>query len=168
MGDGIMWCNNCKHETIQEICELCGNKTDEDIPIEIYWCNECKIPIIKSVNDVDIDTCSICGSQTKYMSSDLRIVFPEERLLLEILLDKPLAFFKSSVWANNNRYYVDGKTITITSSYYKKYNPDYLIKQLNQYKVQNDYKYFNIYVQKFIEANRLRLNYLINEAHSFI
>lgn len=168
MGDGIMWCNNCKHETIQEICELCGNKTDEDIPIEIHWCNECKIPVIKSVNDVDINTCSICGSQTKYMSSDLRVVFPEERLLLEILLDKPLAFLKSSVWANNNRYYVDGKTITITSSHYKKYNPDYLIEQLNKYKVQNDYKYFDIYVQRFIEANRLRLNYLINEAHSFI
>ena len=38
---------------------------------------------------------------------DARPVFPEERLLLEILLGKPLAFINDSVWNGvGNNYYV--------------------------------------------------------------
>ena len=42
----------------------------------------------------------------KYLSADLRPVFPEERLLLELLLgEKPFAYVEKSVWAANSRYY---------------------------------------------------------------
>lgn len=47
----------------------------------------------------------------KYMSSDIWPVFPEERLLLEILLDrKPNEYIEKSVWAVNSRYYINGKS----------------------------------------------------------
>ena len=60
------------------------------------------------------------------MAVDIRPVFPEERLLFEILLDKPLQFLDKSVWASNNRYYVDGEPIVVNSSLYKKHSIDYI------------------------------------------
>lgn len=163
-----MWCNNCKHETNQLVCELCGKKTDEQIPTEVHWCSKCNIPIIKVVNDINIDICPVCGENAKYLSKDLRIVFPEERLLLEILLDKPLEFINSSVWANNNRYYIDGRTITITSKYYHKYEPTYIADMLKKYGKKNNYQFFDKNVELFISANKQRLNYIVEEAQNFI
>ena len=84
----------------------------EDIPYELYWCPHCKVPLIKAVNSVDKEYCPLCGNNTEYMAQDIRPVFPEERLLLEILLDKPLAFIEKNVWASNNRYYIDGEELS--------------------------------------------------------
>ena len=30
-----MWCNSCNHETNNEICELCNEKTEPVVPAEI-------------------------------------------------------------------------------------------------------------------------------------
>ena len=35
-----LWCLNCKIETHEEVCPICGEKTIEDVPIEIYWCKK--------------------------------------------------------------------------------------------------------------------------------
>lgn len=162
------WCKTCYLETEDEVCKICDNKTEQDIPYEIYWCNECKIPIIKEANDIDKETCSLCGNTIKYLSVDLRPVFPEERLLVEILLDKPLEFVEKSVWCHNNRYYIDGKRKLITSKHYKKYTSDYITEKLDEYKKYNTYDYFNSYIERFTLANKVHLNYLVDEAHSFI
>lgn len=164
----IMWCEYCNHETSQYICELCGKKTVEVIPVEIHWCKNCKVPVIKYVNDSTNSFCDLCGEKTEYMSSDLRPVFPEERLLVEILLGEPLKYLNASVWANNNRYYFDGKSKVITSKYYKKYTPEYIRELLEKYKDKNNYKYFDEMISKFVRVNSLRLNTIINEAHAFI
>lgn len=163
-----MWCKKCNIETDSKICELCGNKTEEDIPYEIYWCENCKIPLIKAINGSDKDTCPICHAHTTYFASDVRPVFPEERLLVEILLDKPLAFIDKSVWASNNRYYVDGATITINSSLYKKYSADQIREKLDIYAPKNNYESFNSFIDLFAKANSERLNYLKYEANIFI
>ena len=91
-----MWCEKCKHETNNEICELCGDRTEPVVPTEIYWCKHCNIPVIKYKNEPAKEQCPLCGESTKYMVADLRPVFPEERLLLEIILDKPLAYIVSA------------------------------------------------------------------------
>ena len=163
-----MWCEKCKHETNNEICELCGDRTEPVVPTEIYWCKHCNIPVIKYKNDPAKEQCPLCGESTKYMVADLRPVFPEERLLLEIILDKPLAYIDSSVWASNNRYYIDGKSIMITSKHYKKYSADYIREKLNEYTDKNSYDSFDKYISLFVEANRNRLNEIISEAHEFI
>ena len=80
-----MWCKNCNIETNENMCPVCGTETIEDIPTEIYWCESCKVPIIQDVNQIDKGTCPVCGEKARYMTSDLRPVFPEERLLLELL-----------------------------------------------------------------------------------
>lgn len=164
----VMWCKECKRETSCNVCELCGRTTEPNVPLEIYRCDCCNIPIIKYANDIGKSICPRCKNKTVYMSSDLRPVFPEERLLIEILLNRPLAFLNKSVWANTNRYYVDRETIVITSKHYKKYTSTYIREMLEKYKPENSYKFFNENIDRFIEANSGRLNYIIDEAHDFI
>lgn len=164
-----MWCKNCNIETNDNICPVCNEATVEDIPIEIYWCTQCKIPIIKKVNQLDKSICSLCGKKIKYLSTDLRPVFPEERLLLELLLDKePNEFITKSVWAANSRYYVDGKSIPISSKTFQLADTDSLICKIEQYKKNNSYKYFKMHISNFVEANKNRLNSLKDEAFEFV
>lgn len=163
-----MWCKSCRRETNSEVCEICGDVTEENITVETYYCSECNIPIIKYANDVNREVCPLCSGHTKYFASDLRPVFPEERLLIEILLDCPMKYKDSSIWANNNKFYFDGKVKTITSKYYKKYDAAYIISELDKYKAQNTYDSFNEIIARFVKANRERLNYIIDEAHTFI
>ena len=56
----------------------------------------------------------------KYLAKDIRPVFPEERLLMELLLKKePNTYAKSSVWASTgSRYYIDGKAKNIPGKVY--------------------------------------------------
>ncbi|MBP1566709.1 MAG: phosphoadenosine phosphosulfate reductase family protein [Oscillospiraceae bacterium] len=163
-----MWCQNCSHETNFSICELCNQQTVPVIPTEVYWCQNCNIPLIKEVNDISKRVCPICGESTKYLASDLRPVFPEERLLIEILLDEPMKYKDYSVWANNNRYYFNGKTKVISSKLYHKYDPEYISDQLQNYSKCNSYDFFLNNIKKFVSANRSRLCMIIDEAHKFI
>ena len=99
------------------------------------------------------------------MSADLRPVFPEERLLLELLLDKkPNEYVEKSVWASNSRYYIDGKSLNLSSSVFQTADIDSLAKKLEQHSPQNSYEYFNTHIGHFIEANKDRLLYLKDEA----
>lgn len=163
-----MWCKTCSRETNNEKCEYCDNITEHDIPLEVFWCKECNAPIIKYANDIDKDLCPLCSAATSYLCADLRPVFPEERLLFEIIQGKPLAYINSSVWAANNRIYIDGKPFIITKKFYSKLTPEEIREQLEKYKEQNSYSNFNDNIERFIEINKSRLNYIIDEAHCFI
>lgn len=164
-----MWCNKCNIETNDSVCPLCGETTVEDLPVEIYWCSECRTPVIQTSTQADKGICPICKRQTKYLASDLRPVFPEERLLVELLLKKkPNELFEKSVWASNNRYYVEGKTISISNDLYQSVDTDKIVDLLQQNKSGNSYEYFEKHMATFVMANQDRLNYLIDEAHSFI
>lgn len=115
-----MWCKFCNIETNEETCPVCGKPTSEDIPIEIYWCDSCKVPVIKQTTDNHKEDCPCCGRKMKYLAKDIRPVFPEERLLMELLLKKePNTYAKSSVWASTgSRYYIDGKAKNIPGKVY--------------------------------------------------
>ena len=65
------------------------------------------------------------------------------------MLDKPLAYLECSVWANNSRYYINGKSITLTSKMYDKHSPDFLASKLKEYQERNSYEFFNKYIEKF-------------------
>ena len=163
-----MWCKVCNSETTEVACEICGSKTEEDIPCEVYWCDKCKTPIIKDANAIDKDICTVCGGKTFYIASDLRPVFPEERLLLELLIAKPFEYKNSSVWASNNRYYVDGTVKSISASRLKNADTEDIIKRLSENRDLNDYESFNANIKSFIAANKNRLAYITDEAFRFI
>ncbi len=164
-----MWCVNCQIETNDEYCPICKNKTREDVPNDVNWCNECKIPVQQEVTQTDFGICPVCHNRMKHLSTDLRPVFPEERLLLELILGKePHSWLKKSVWASNNRYYVDGKAVSVASKIFQELAVDAIIEQLEKYKAVNNYTWFNNYIARFIAANSCRLNALKEEAFSFV
>ena len=155
--------------TNEQRCHICGGETTEDLPVEIYWCSHCNTPIIQLVKQADKGICPVCKSKTKYMTADLRPVFPQERLLLEILLGKkPHELIERSVWASNSRYYIDGKSISISSKTFQEADAEAIAKVLELEEPQNTYEYFDKHIEKFIEANIDRLNYLVDEAHRFV
>lgn len=164
-----MWCLNCHIKTNDKVCPICKNKTIEDIPTDVSWCPECHIPVQQEVTQPDFRICPLCHSKMKHMATDLRPVFPEEQLLVLLLLGKgPYEWAECSVWASNSRYYVDGKSISFSSKTFMEADTNKLIKQLEEYKTAVDYDYFNSYVARFIAANKNRLNWLKDEAFTFV
>lgn len=168
MGVRTLWCKVCNRETQKEKCEICDAATEEEIPIAIYWCPDCKVPIIKGVNSIDKEICPSCSGALEYLGADLRPVFPEERLLIELLVAKPFAFLHSSVWAANNRYYIDGKVKIIPLAKFASANMEHIIIGLQSNSNHNTYEYFNKQIENFVKANKMRLEYIKNEAYTFI
>lgn len=163
-----MWCKNCRKETDLMKCDVCGKTTIADVPYEAYWCDDCNIPLIIKATEGDRTVCSLCGKKVRYLTTDLRPVFPEERLLLELLFDNPLKYIHSSVWASDNRYYINGKLKSVSNTVFANADISKLIKGLEDYKNKNSYAAFDFYVEKFVEANVDRLRYIKSEAFDFI
>lgn len=164
-----MWCRKCNIETNEKLCPICGTETVEDLPVEIYWCKSCHTPVIQTVKQSDRGFCPMCGEKTRYMSSDLRPVFPEERLLMEILQGvEPNTYAHSSVWAENNRYYIDGKAISLPMKLFQTADTNAIGDAVRKYQPQNDSVYFMENIQLFFRANANRLDYLKDEAHAFV
>lgn len=166
-----MWCKVCNRETQHMHCEVCGAKTENEIPLEIHWCPHCKTPLIKHVNSIGKDECPLCGGRAPYLTTDLRPVFPEERLLLEIITAAPFEYAEKSVWASDNRYYIDGKSHPLSQKVFATQDVATIIEQLHSYQAENQKYYlasFNKTIETFITANRERLDYIVDEAVSFI
>lgn len=140
---------------------------DDDIKQEIYWCERCKVPIIKT-DDNYFFRCPLCGEWCRYLSKDLRPVFPEERLLFELMTGEANRFIDKSVWCNNSTYFVDGIPHKVSSEMWLKINPDKIREDLKKYKEQNSYEYFNKYADKFIKANYNHFRSIRFEAMKFI
>ena len=164
-----MWCKDCKIETLDKTCPVCGSETIEDIPTEVYYCTHCHTPIIKHINDAQKDICPLCQEKMKYLTTDLRPVFPEERRLLELLLNKePYSLRKASVWANKNRYYIDGKGKPVTNSIYTAADVEKLRQALAESRMDEYDEAFQRQVELFVQVNREHFAELIEEAHDFI
>ena len=164
-----MWCTQCNIETNDTVCPICGVTTIEDLPVEVYWCNNCCVPVIQTTNQADKGICPICGRATKYLAADLRPVFPEERILLESLLGMEHdTLLKKSIWANNNRYYIDGKSMTLPNSIYQITDTSKITEELNKRQNEVTYSFFDDNIKDFVFANSARLNYIKDEAYAFI
>ena len=164
-----MWCKKCNIETTEKMCPVCGAATVEDIPSEVFWCDSCSTPVLQEVTQADKGICPLCGNKMRYISTDLRPVFPEERLLLEIMLGKrPNEYISEPVWAINNRYYVNGKAIILPNSFFENADAQTISNELKLYAKENTYEHFNRYIETFICANERRLNYLKDEATEFV
>ncbi|MBQ7498197.1 MAG: phosphoadenosine phosphosulfate reductase family protein [Selenomonas sp.] len=164
-----MWCKVCERETEAEHCEVCSSLTEADVPVEIYYCQNCQIPIVVSVNEKsDKICCSNCGVRIKRLCKDLRPVFPEERLLLEILTAKPLAYLEKSVWACGSRYYIDGKSMAVPLKVFAEVDTKEIRQELEKWRPKNSYEYFEAQIKRFIAANVKRLTAMKEEAFRFI
>lgn len=74
----------------------------------LFWCSNCRVPSF-------YDVCPNCGERLEYLCADIRPVFPEEKLLLALLLRKsPECYQKSSVWCSGNLYIIDGDKLKVS------------------------------------------------------
>ena len=137
------YCKECKIECESSICAICGERTIAKS--KIYWCENCNVPIYEEV-------CSCCGENGKEIGTDIRPVFPEERLMLEILLGEPFKYKDSSVWAvSSSRYIIDGTKITIKQNKLMEKDPNRVIEELEKNKSKNSYEVFEKYIDKFVK-----------------
>ena len=160
----------CKHcddlmcETSK--CPVCGSRT-EILESKIFWCPHCNAPSFD-------EKCKKCGTECFYIGTDLRPVFPEERLLLEILMGEPFKYANSAVWnVGSNHYIIDGKRKNISYKELKQNNNvEEVISKLDMYSKKNkeyiDLFYESESVKKFIEINKQHLNMITFEAIEYI
>lgn len=141
----------------------CGCNTE--VSTTIYWCDDCNIPIFEN-------RCPICGRDGGYVTTDIRPVFPEENMLVSILLtDDLFRYQKCSMWFGSNVYIVDGKKVKLSVAKYNSLPIDEIHdirRRFNENVCSVSYEYFDEYVRRFIAANKDRYNYITEEAVSFV
>jgi phosphoadenosine phosphosulfate reductase len=156
-------CPKCRVPMNGEKCIKCDCITA--MSSTIYWCDKCNIPIFDNV-------CPTCGTKGKYISTDMRPVFPEENVLISIILeDDPIRFQASSVWYGSGVYIVDGKKIKLPVTKINKLPIEEIRKIKEKYdlfKEQIDYTFFDEFVGRFVKANADRYNYITEEAVHFV
>ncbi len=159
------YCPKCRLPMNGEKCIKpdCGSVTKTSSTI--YWCSECNVPIFEK-------TCSLCGTNGSYISTDLRPVFPEENLLISLILkNKPFAFQRDSVWFGNGAYIINGDKIALSTTKVNSLPID-RIKKFKECYEDNadklDYQFFDEYVERFVSANSDRYRIITEEAVSFV
>lgn len=156
-------CDNFKCTT--SICPICYSRTTP-VKSAIYWCENCGTPTYS-------DVCDICGTKCKTLAVDIRPVFPEERLLIEIIIGQPMKYKDCSCFtAGRGVYFFDGKKVIVSLDVPDDDRVSFIIEMLNDYKDENAYyceHFFELsWVDKFIDANKIHLNRITQEASDFI
>ncbi len=154
-------CRKCNINAESSLCPNCGERT-EIAESSVYWCDKCNIPLYDEV-------CPLCGKQAHRICSDLRPVFPEERLLLEVILGEPFKYKDESVWnASGNIYYANGKRVRFSVSQTLEIDAKEIRRQIEALSPQNSYDRFDYYIDKFLIANRKRYDYITQESMEYI
>lgn len=142
-------------------CRYCGERAELHSSM-LYWCKTCNIPLYDEM-------CPRCQTKAASFTFDARPVFPEERLLLEIILKKPLAFLHDSVWSGSgSRYYVNGKKIPFSVTAIDHLDPDEIRAGLEKYAPQNNYAALDEMIERWVEANASRYRHINDEARTYI
>ncbi len=163
------YCNKCVIEFkpdggqlgIDSTCPFCGERTE--MRSQLYWCDECNVPIFDEV-------CPVCGTKGREFTTDARPVFPKERLLLEVLLGKPMEYVDDSVWCGiGSHYYVNGNVIPFSSAEYLNADPVSIRAIMAQYEEQNEnIASFDNMIKRWIKANKRRYAKITDEARKYI
>jgi len=144
-------CKNCNDLICEtSVCKVCGSRTEIHESL-VYYCQKCNAPSYYG-------ECQNCGSECKYIGTDLRPVFPEERLLLEVLEQNPFKYANKAVWnVGSNHYIVDGEKKNISYKEYREKNkPEDVIKALMENELENKY-YVDSYLQSQTIVNFIKM-----------
>ena len=159
-------CPKCKIPMNTGKCVKASCQEKTVMSTTLYWCSHCNVPIFESV-------CPKCGSESKYIATDIRPVFPEERLLLALIQEKenPYCYDSASVWYGGGAYIINGKKEKISVTEINKWSFEKIksIKKAYDSLVEcMDQSYFEENIALFVEANRDRYNYITEEAMRFV
>ena len=162
-----MYCIKCNRYTDSGTCPECGKETTEEAPHVVYWCDSCRIPVIHTPGSRRI-TCPGCGEDANYLCTDMRPVFPEERLFFEVMTGKPNLYIDDSVWASGSKYYVNGKPYNLSVAEILAADPVRVRADIDANEAGNGYEGFNRYIERFVEMNREHLDSIVREACDFV
>lgn len=157
-------CNELECET--SVCPVCGKRTELTETL-VFWCKNCEAPSYDKI-------CTCCGEKCDCIGTDLRPVFPQERLLLEVLEGNPFKYAKSAIWnVGSNRYIVDGNKKNVPYKEYRQKNDCLkVIEELAKYEEQNQEYIDNFYetktIKNFVKINKGHLNDITYEATEYI
>lgn len=158
-------CPKCRVPMNGEKCVKpdCGCATE--MSSTIYWCDKCDVPIFENI-------CPTCGTEGKYISTDMRPVFPEENVLISLILeDNPKAYQELSVWFGSGVYIIDGKKVKLSVSKINSLPIEDIKLIKDKYEAfsgEIDYSFFDKHIEKYIKANADRYNYITEEAVHFV
>lgn len=159
-------CHHCNDLLCDSsVCPVCNGRTAIK-EVSIYYCNECNAPCFDEI-------CPECGNKNTRVGTDIRPVFPEERLLIEILLGAPMKYAGKSVWSiGGNTYLIDGKKLRVNLTNFRKNDPSEIRKKLLKFHDENQQFVENFEhsdaIEKFISLNRGRLASITDEAINYI
>lgn len=167
----------CEKDNIEVNTSVCPHCGERAFPYksEIYWCKSCQIPNYNNI-------CPICKKEGKKFATDVRPVFPEEKILLEcimrqqkeqgIAINGPDCLKEVSVWnATGNNYYGNGNKLGIKISALRTLDMERIKKEYNQAvldKLDEYQLFFEKNIEKFVAANKLHYQMIENEALSYI
>lgn len=159
-------CPKCKIPMNTSKCVKASCQEKTVMSTTLYWCSHCNVPIFESV-------CPKCGSESKYIATDIRPVFPEERLLLALIQEKenPYCYDSASVWYGGGAYIINGKKEKISVTEINKWSLEKIksIKEAYDSLAEGiDQSYFEENIALFVEANTDRYNYITEEAMRFV
>lgn len=155
------YCDSCDEYSDINKCAGCGSER-LTANSRIYWCDNCNVPLYEEV-------CPECGSTGRYIATDIRPVFPEERLLVEILREKPFEWADCSVWKGaGSRYIVNGELVNFSVGKLKYLDTDKIRDEYLKLCGQVDYSVFDEYTDRFIKCNKYRYDYICQEAMDYI
>ena len=112
-------CPKCKIPMNADRCVKASCQSKTVMSTTLYWCEECNVPVFEP-------TCPKCGNEGKYIATDIRPVFPEERLLLALIQgkEKPNCYDLDSVWYGSGAYIINGKKEKISITEINKWSLD--------------------------------------------
>ncbi len=152
-----------------DIDEKTGNKVSCNSSLEevsaIFWCKQCNVPSF-------YDVCQRCNEKLEYICTDIRPVFPEEKLLLAIMLKKEPDFYqKSSVWCSGNTYIINGEKLKLAVGQFNSLPLDKIKEIKDKYEANInilDYEFYKSNINDFCEINKTRYDEITDEAISYI
>ena len=152
----------CEHDNMEvntSVCPHCGQRAFP-FQSEIYWCSNCNVPTYDN-------ECALCHNEGKYLSVDVRPVFPEEKLLLETILkqegenSQEISLKEKSVWRGAGKsYYVNGEKLDIKIGKLKELDIEKICLQYEEKiegKLEEYKRQFDIEQEMFVKANERRL-----------
>ena len=81
---------------------------------------------------------------------------------------EPAKFMNAAMWALNNKFFIDGKSLTLSDKKIQSVNAAEIAAKISAARRSIDYDFFNRNIERFLDINRNRLRCLTNEALEFI
>lgn len=120
----------------------------------IFWSKKANVPVFNEYKE-----------DCTYLSRDIRPVFPEEQLLIQILAGDRFEIINQSVWYTGGRFYiVNGEKLSVSRRELMKNDAGKVAKEYNARRNEIQYSEFEKNINKFIELNAEWFNHLRDEA----